>query len=173
MYADLVCDECNSSKIDPEGYCMNCGLYLPKDKFEESYWNWLTADLGSLTGDASHGYKVGLPWVTCKSITLDKMMEYPEAIRFLEQNMVTSLHPINMGDYIVPPARAWRVDSWKSACQKLLGLKCSVPSCYKMAHKRESGRTTKTWLCKRHLPMYLKISKKASFDLYKAKHNGD
>src|SRR5208337_4442803 len=92
MNADLVCDECGSVKINSEGYCTDCGLYVPKTEAEGMYWLWSTCDFGNIEPDPFHGYKKGFPWVDCTAYALDHMMEYPEAIEFLESRMIASYH---------------------------------------------------------------------------------
>lgn len=169
MSVEFSCDECGSTSISSEGYCTKCGLYYLKDIFQGAFWQWSTCDLGEIKGDASHGYKVGIPWVQCNAPVLDRMMDYPEAIEFLESKMVTSYHPINLGDYTVAPARAWRVDSWKSACRQLLERKCRLPDCYKMVHVRDSGRSTKTKLCLEHMNKYLRLSPVMAMKDFRAK----
>ena len=157
MNVDLTCDECGSIKINPEGYCTDCGLYVPKTNVEGSYWQWSTCDFKDIKPDPFHGNKRGIPWVDCTAIALDRMMEYPEAIKFLEDCRISSFHQLNMGECYIP-SYGWRADTWRNACQRLMNFKCRVSNCYKMAHKRSSGRTTKTKLCKEHMDKYLHLS---------------
>jgi hypothetical protein len=174
MYADFVCDECKSDLISPDGYCMKCGVFVLDSDMESTFSQWIT---GTNEDEySSRDMKIKLPWIESGKQVFQRMLDYPEAIEFVESKLRTSWQEVNLGDTIKPPARMWYKPSWNMAVRQLVERKCVIPTCFKMTHlipqsyknktiynvHDETYRMTRTRLCFDHLRKYHRAERKES-----------